>query len=143
MTRVHSKSSLFWGNPANWLAIAAAGFCAWKIWGSSARAAGNVVFPIEQGKDYEFVLEAHPYGDEASWWSEVEDALASSGAHSLELVSRGQGSVVLKFVKTSPVTTSLPARTVLYPSDAPLATATLLDAKAASSSGVLPLGTSA
>lgn len=141
MARGTKISPPAWQRPDVLIAVGLGSLLAWKLWSKPASGA-PATFSIEQGKAYEFTVEAHPYGDFDEWYSGVEQALENSQAHSLTLLSRSDSSVVLRFVKKSPVTASLPARMVLYPNDPPLATATVIDVKPASS-GVLPLGVSA
>lgn len=141
MARGSNFSPPAWQRPDVLVAVGLGALLAWKLW-SKPTASSPTTFSIAQGKDYEFTIEAHPYGDFDEWYSGVEQALEASQAHSLTLLSRSDGSVVLRFVKKSPVTATLPARMVLYPNDPPLATATVVDVKPASS-GVIPLGESA
>lgn len=127
MARGTKISPPAWQRPDVLVAVGLGALLAWKLWGQ-ASAAPPTTFSIVEGKDYEFTIEAHPYGDFSSWYAEAEQALESSGAHSLVMLSRSDASVILRFVKTSPVTKTLAVRAVLYPSAPPLATATLLDA---------------
>lgn len=99
-------------------------------------------FSVVDGRDYEFTLVAHPYGNATEWWEAAEAALSESGAHSITVLSRTPSDVVVRFVKRSPITTMIKKHAVLYPNDPPLATATMLDCKPAKG-GVLPLGGSA
>lgn len=141
MARASKISPAAWQRPDVLVALGLGALLAYKLWSKPASST-PASFSIEEGKDYEFTVEAHPYGDFNEWYGGVQDALDASGAHSLTMVSRTDGSTILRFVKKAPVTTTLPARTVLYPNDPPLATATLIDCQQASS-GVLPLGESA
>lgn len=98
-------------------------------------------FSLVEGKQYEFTLLAHPYGEESEWWQEARAALAESGASRITKIESSPGDVQIRFSKLSPVTAKLPPHTVLYPSTPSLATATLLRAEIASGYP-LPLGTS-
>ena len=99
-------------------------------------------FSLVEGRQYEFTLLAHPYGEESEWWQDARDALAESGASVITKIESKPGDVQIRFSKLSPVTAKLPPHTVLYPSTPSLATATLLKATLVPSSGITPLGSS-
>lgn len=114
-----------YASAARVLAFGAVGYFFWRLSTPDA----DREFSLVEGKTYEFTLLAHPYGDAAEWWQAARDALAESGASLITKLQDGPDDVRIRFSKSSPVTATLPPHTVLYPSTAPLATATLLEAK--------------
>lgn len=124
-----------------WSVVMGCCVIAWKVLAAPAAPSS---FSIAEGREYEFTLLAHPYGEFSAWWAEAQGALEESGAHDVVVTSRTEADVVLRFVKKAPLTTTLLPHTVLYPSTPTLATATLIDASPASAkasnSAVLPLG---
>ena len=125
------------------LLLGVGGLVLWRLFGADADTARAL--SLVSGRRYRFNIVAHPYGDFNEWWAEANHALLESDATDIYYErsrANPEGDVFVSFTKVAPTTTTIPAHTVLYPNDPPLATATLLGGSLVPT-GIIPLGAAA